>query len=118
MFVTALSCTNQPGKRSVIGTIDLGNLHERTFSWETLLGENLKVIELQDTSKEYSFIEISKLVCWKDRIYISDWKTRRIIIFGQDGQPVSVLNRRGANRTEYLVLKMEQSGLYGDDSEK
>lgn len=30
----------------------------------------------------------------------------------------SVLNRRGANRTEYLVLKMEQSGLYGDDSEK
>ena len=63
LFVTALSCTNQPGEGSVIGTIDLGNLHERTFSWETLLGENLKVIELQDTSKEYSFMEISKLLC-------------------------------------------------------
>lgn len=122
MFVTALSCTNQPGKRSVIGTIDLDNLHERTFSWETLLGENLKVIELQDTSKEYSFMEISKLVCWKDRIYISDWKTRRIIIFGQDGQPVSVLNRRGRGSEEYLQVSDfdvdDEGGIWVLDGQK
>lgn len=122
LFVTALSCTNQPGKRSVIGTIDLDNLHERTFSWETLLGENLKVIELQDTSKEYSFMEISKLVCWKDRIYISDWKTRRIIIFGQDGQPVSVLNRRGRGSEEYLQVSDfdvdDEGGLWVLDGQK
>lgn len=122
LFVTALSCTNQPGKGSVIGTIDLGNLHERTFSWETLLGENLKVIELQDTSKEYSFMEISKLVCWKDRIYISDWKTRRIIIFGQDGQPVSVLNRRGRGSEEYLQVSDfdvdDEGGIWVLDGQK
>lgn len=104
LCMTALSCGNQSGEKSVIKTIKLNELHERTFSWETLFGENLKVIELQDTSKEYSFMEISKLVCWKDRIYISDWKTRRIIIFGQDGQPVSVLNKRGRGSEEYLQV--------------
>lgn len=104
LCMTALSCGNQSEEKSVIKTIKLNELHEETFSWETLLGQDAKVIALQDTSKEYAFTEISKLACWKDRIYISDWKTRRIIIFGQDGQPVSVLNKRGRGSEEYLQV--------------
>ena len=120
--MTALSCGNQSGEKSVIKTIELNELHEETFSWETLLGQDAKVIALQDTSKEYAFTEISKLACWKDRIYISDWKTRRIIIFGQDGQPVSVLNRRGRGSEEYLQVSDfdvdDEGGIWVLDGQK
>lgn len=122
LCMTALSCSNQSGEKSVIKTIKLHELHEETFSWETLLGQDAKVIALQDTSKEYAFTEISKLVCWKDRIYISDWKTRRIIIFGQDGQPMSVLNRRGRGSEEYLQVSDfdvdDEGGIWVLDGQK
>lgn len=69
-----------------------------------MLGQDLHLVELADTSKEYSFTEISKLVFKKDKFYISDWRTRRIIVFDLNGNPVFVLNRRGRGPEEYLQV--------------
>lgn len=98
------SCTGKSGDASVIKTIKVGDYQEDNFDWKSMLGQDLHLVELADTSKEYSFTEISKLVFKKDKFYISDWLTRRIIVFDLNGNPEFVLNRRGRGPGEYLQV--------------
>ena len=85
------SCTGKSGDASVIKTIKVGDYQEDNFDWKSVFEQDLHLVELTDTSKEYSFTEISKLVFKKDKFYISDWATRRIIVFDLNGNPVFVL---------------------------
>ena len=98
------SCTGKSGDASVIKTINVGDYQEDSFDWKSMFGNELHLVELTDTSKEYSFTEISKLFFKKDKFYISDWATRRIIVFDLNGNPVFVLNRRGRGPEEYLQV--------------
>lgn len=98
------SCGGKTGNETAIRTIKLSECQVKEFTWESRLGNDARIIELADTSKEYSFTEISKLVLKDDKLYISDWITRRIITFDMNGNPVSVLNRRGRGPEEYLRI--------------
>ena len=98
------SCTGKSGDASVIKTIKVGDYQEDNFDWKSVFEQDLHLVELTDTSKEYSFTEISKLVFKKDKFYISDWATRRIIVFDLNANPVFVLNRRGRGPEEYLQV--------------
>ena len=98
------SCTGKSGDVSVIKTIKVGDYQEDNFDWKSVFEQDLHLVELTDTSKESSFTEISKLVFKKDKFYISDWATRRIIVFDLNGNPVFVLNRRGRGPEEYLQV--------------
>ena len=98
------SCTGKSGDASVIKTIKVGDYQEDNFDWKSVFEQDLHLVELTDTSKEYSFTEISKLVFKKDKFYISDWATRRIIVLDLNGNPVFVLNRRGRGPEEYLQV--------------
>ena len=98
------SCTGKSGDASVIKTIKVGDYQEDNFDWKSVFEQDLHLVELTDTSKEYSFTAISKLVFKKDKFYISDWRTSRIIVFDLNGNPVFVLNRRGRGPEEYLQV--------------
>lgn len=98
------SCIGKSGDASVIKTIKVGDYQEDNFDWKSVFEQDIHLVELTDTSKEYSFTEISKLVFKKDKFYISDWATRRIIVFDLNGNPVFVLNRRGRGPEEYLQV--------------
>ena len=60
MLFTA--CHNKTGDSSVIMTINVGDYQEDSFDWKSKFGNELHLVELTDTSKEYSLTEISILV--------------------------------------------------------
>ncbi len=105
LFVSLLSsCSNSHNASNVIKTIRVENYKENNFTWLSCLNNDTHIINLQDTSKKFSFSEISKLVFKNDKIYILDWRTRRIISFDMNGNPLAVLNKRGRSDTEYLQI--------------
>ncbi len=103
-LVVLSSCKNNAVDIATIKTIKLSEYQVKEFTWESWLGQDAHIVELSDTSKEYSFSDVSKLVLKADKLYISDWPTRRILIFDINGNPVSVINRRGRGPEEYLQV--------------
>ena len=102
--IMMVSCADRPGDSSTIETIKISDCQVKEFTWEKKFEQCIHVVELQDTSKMYSFSEISKLVCKNGKFYISDWPTRRIVVFDAEGKPTMVLNRRGRGPEEYLQV--------------
>lgn len=105
VFVSLLSsCSSNNRVSNVIKSIHLDDCQVNEFTWQSCLNHNSRIISLQDSSKDFSFAEISKLVCRNDKIYILDWRTRRIISFDAEGNPLTVLNKRGRSDAEYLQI--------------
>ena len=98
------SCLSNNSDSNIIRTINVEDCQVNEFTWQSCLDQNSHIIGLQDSSKTFSFAEISKLVYRNDKIYILDWRTRRIISFDAEGNPLTVLNRRGRSDTEYLQI--------------
>ncbi len=98
------SCSRNNGVSNVIKTINVEDCQVDEFTWQSCLDNNSHIISLQDSSKTFSFAEISKLVYRNDKIYILDWRTRRILSFDAEGSPLMVLNKRGRSDAEYLQI--------------
>ncbi len=98
------SCSDDKDTSNVIKTIRVESCQVNEFTWESCWCQDSQVVDLQDTSKKFSFTEISKLICKNDKIYILDWRMRRIISFDMSGKPLGVLNKRGRSNAEYLQI--------------
>lgn len=104
-MLVAWSCSNGPGEDNVIGIVNFGDYKEADFSEmpSDLLPE-VKYVILDSDSKEFGFTSMSKVICRNGKFYILDWRTRRIIVFGENGEGEFALSRRGRGPKEYLQI--------------
>ena len=70
---------------------------------EDFLG-GLEYVTLRPEGQDYLFAEADKVIYRNGQLYIMDWISRKIVSFKEDGQPGTVLHKRGRGPGEYLQI--------------
>lgn len=70
---------------------------------ENFLG-GLEYVTLRPEGQDYLFAEADKVIYRNGQLYIMDWISRKIVSFKEDGQPGTVLHKRGRGPGEYLQI--------------
>ena len=70
---------------------------------EDFLG-GLDYVTLRPEGQDHLFAEADKVIYRNGQLYIMDWISRKIVSFKEDGQPGTVLHKRGRGPGEYLQI--------------
>ena len=77
--------------------LSYGSLPENFFG-------RLDYVTLRPEGQDYLFAEADKVVYQNGQLYIMDWISRKIVSFKEDGEPGTVLHKRGRGPGEYLQI--------------
>jgi hypothetical protein len=77
-------------------------LHENIYIPDELIQE--KTYIKLDSTDDALFRKIDKIKIVDDKIYISDWKLRKLLAFNMDGSFAGLVGRRGQGPGEYLQV--------------
>lgn len=66
--------------------------------------DDIKYISIIEGEQEFMFASPDRIKIKNQNIYINDWQNRKLLTFSINGEPISVLNRRGRSDSEYLQI--------------
>lgn len=106
LFILSISScknNNNADKESILNTIKINSnkLHEEGYLSSLVKDFQIVPLETNDSSL---ILDIRKVMCYKDYIYILDKSTFRLLLFENNGKFIKQIGKRGQGPGEYLEL--------------
>lgn len=102
-MIVLISCGGK--NHQINDLISFEEFTEKSFSdlpHEVLMG--IKFIPINSDSLKYIFSSPSKILMKNDKVYINDFRSRKLFVYALDGSPRFLLSKFGRTNGEYLQI--------------
>lgn len=106
LFILSISScknNNNADKESILNTIKINSNKLQEEGYLSSLVKDFQIVPLE-TNDSSLILDIRKVMCYKDYIYILDKSTFRLLLFENNGKFIKQIGKRGQGPGEYLEL--------------